>query len=172
MSDKLYTLPSGLQFEVKPAPGGAVEVAKSGERVGRMVNVDTEAHSIDPYTTRFFVQNGSLERFPMWVSIQRGKRYLSWPGGTLELDAQDLSDVAGAASGALKPLKITMPGKVLNVKVKEGDQVEQGQGLVVVEAMKMENILMAPGKAKVKKIHVKSGDRVESGAVLVSFEEA
>lgn len=171
MSDKIYTLPSGAQFEVKPAPGKAVEVAKPGEKSGLTVRVDLENHALDPSTTRFFVQSGKHKRFPVWVSVQKGKRYLSWPGGTLEIDAQDLSDAAGAQSGGLKPLKITMPGKVLAVKVKAGDVVEQGQGLVVVEAMKMENILMATGRARVQKVHVQAGDRLESGALLVSFEE-
>jgi len=65
-----------------------------------------------------------------------------------------------------------MPGKVLSVKVKEGDVIETGTPLLIVEAMKMENLLQASARAKVKKVHVKEGDRLDSGAVLLSFEEA
>jgi biotin carboxyl carrier protein len=96
---------------------------------------------------------------------------LSWPGGSIELDASDLTEGAGAGSGSLKPLKLTMPGKVLSVKVKAGDLVDPGQGLVIVEAMKMENLLLAPAKAKVGKVLVKEGDRLDSGAILIVFEE-
>jgi biotin carboxyl carrier protein len=61
-----------------------------------------------------------------------------------------------------------MPGKVVKVLVKEGDQVDLGAPLVVVEAMKMENELSAPRAGTVKAVHVKPGDAVEGGALLVT----
>ncbi len=61
-----------------------------------------------------------------------------------------------------------MPGKVVKVLVKEGDQVEPGTPVVVVEAMKMENELAAETPGVVEKIHVSPGDAVEGGAKLVS----
>ena len=51
----------------------------------------------------------------------------------------------------------------------EGDVVEAGQGVVIVEAMKMENELRASGPGVVREVHVRPGDAVESGADLVSF---
>jgi biotin carboxyl carrier protein len=59
-----------------------------------------------------------------------------------------------------------MPGKVTRVMVKVGDQVEEGQGLVVVEAMKMENELKSPKAGKVTELHAVEGVAVESGAKL------
>jgi biotin carboxyl carrier protein len=59
-----------------------------------------------------------------------------------------------------------MPGKVTRVLVKVGDQVEEGQGLVVVEAMKMENELKSPKAGKVTELHAVEGAAVESGAKL------
>ena len=59
-----------------------------------------------------------------------------------------------------------MPGKVTRVLVKLGDEVEEGQGLVVVEAMKMENELKSPKKGKVTELHAVEGAAVESGAKL------
>jgi len=59
-----------------------------------------------------------------------------------------------------------MPGKVTRVLVKAGDQVEEGQGLVVVEAMKMENELKSPKAGKVTELHAVEGAAVESGAKL------
>jgi len=60
-----------------------------------------------------------------------------------------------------------MPGKVVRVMVKEGDEVQEGQGLVVVEAMKMENELKSPKAGKVKELHAVEGAAVEAGAKLV-----
>ena len=59
-----------------------------------------------------------------------------------------------------------MPGKVTRVLVKVGEQVEEGQGLVVVEAMKMENELKSPKAGKVTELHAVEGAAVESGAKL------
>jgi biotin carboxyl carrier protein len=62
-----------------------------------------------------------------------------------------------------------MPGKVVKVLVAEGDSVDAGKPLVVVEAMKMENELVAEAPGVVKKIYVQLGDTVESGAKLISI---
>ena len=63
-----------------------------------------------------------------------------------------------------------MPGKVIAVLVSEGDSIEKGQGLVIVEAMKMENEVRSPIAGEVKEIKVKTGDAVEGGAVLLIVE--
>jgi biotin carboxyl carrier protein len=63
-----------------------------------------------------------------------------------------------------------MPGRVLKVLVREGDEVPAGAPLVVVEAMKMENELHATRSGVVKKIHVTPGATVESGARLIEVE--
>ena len=59
-----------------------------------------------------------------------------------------------------------MPGKVVRVLVKVGDEVAEGQGLIVVEAMKMENELKSPKAGKVTELHAVEGAAVESGAKL------
>lgn len=63
-----------------------------------------------------------------------------------------------------------MPGKVVNVSVKVGQKVRRGEGLVVVEAMKMQNIFNSFIDGVVKSVHVKQGDAVENGAALVDVE--
>jgi biotin carboxyl carrier protein len=62
-----------------------------------------------------------------------------------------------------------MPGLVVRVEVSEGDEVGPGQGLVIVEAMKMENELRADVAARVKAVHVKPGEAVEKDQVLIDF---
>ncbi|MCB0356811.1 MAG: acetyl-CoA carboxylase biotin carboxyl carrier protein subunit [Bdellovibrionales bacterium] len=63
-----------------------------------------------------------------------------------------------------------MPGKIVKVLVKEGDEVKEGEPILIMEAMKMENEMRASRDAKIKKIHVKEGDSVEGGATLVTYE--
>jgi biotin carboxyl carrier protein len=60
-----------------------------------------------------------------------------------------------------------MPGRVVRVLVTEGLDVEAGEGLVVIEAMKMENELKAPRKGRVSEVAVQEGQAVDAGALLV-----
>ncbi len=66
-------------------------------------------------------------------------------------------------------LKAPMPGLVLNVLVKEGDQLKKGDNLFVLEAMKMENIIKAPADVNIKSIKIKAGDKVEKNQILILF---
>jgi pyruvate carboxylase subunit B len=75
---------------------------------------------------------------------------------------------AGGPRGGV--VRAPMPGLVVRVEVAAGDTVAAGAGLVVVEAMKMENELRAPAAGLVKEIHVAAGAAVETGAPLVTLE--
>jgi len=63
-----------------------------------------------------------------------------------------------------------MPGKVIRVLVKQGDTVDAGQGLLVVEAMKMQNEIRSPKSGKVEKLFVTEGQAVNAGEVLLCVE--
>jgi biotin carboxyl carrier protein len=67
-------------------------------------------------------------------------------------------------------IKAAMPGKIVRILAAPGDTVEAGQGIMVVEAMKMQNELKAPRAGKVTSINVKENDSVNAGAVLASIE--
>ncbi len=67
-------------------------------------------------------------------------------------------------------LKAPMPGLVLNIMVQPGDSVPKGEGLMVLEAMKMENIIRTPSDVIVKSIDVNKSDAVEKNQVLIKFE--
>jgi biotin carboxyl carrier protein len=169
MSDKSFVPASGEAINVKRTAEGGLQVEGRGGKSS--MRLETEAQRIDHQTQRLLANLKSGRKL-FWIFESRGKRVLSWPGGSIELDALDLTEGTGAGGGKLKPLKLTMPGKVVSVKVKEGDIVQSGQGLLIVEAMKMENLLMAPARARVGKLHVKEGDRLDSGATLITFEAA
>ena len=67
-------------------------------------------------------------------------------------------------------VKAPMPGRVLEILVKEGDAVAEGDGLIVLEAMKMENIIKSTREGVLKHIQAAEGDSVEKNAVLLSYE--
>lgn len=81
---------------------------------------------------------------------------------------RDLASDALRESGP-KPLVAPMPGLVVRVHVKAGDRVDAGQGMVVMEAMKMENELRSPSAGAVVSVRVEPGTAVEKGTILVEL---
>jgi glutaconyl-CoA/methylmalonyl-CoA decarboxylase subunit gamma len=90
----------------------------------------------------------------------------------LESERSRIAASVRAASGrtGTGQVRSPMPGKVVKVLVEPGQTVEQGAGLVVVEAMKMENELVAGASGCITKVLVAPGDAVEGGALLVEIE--
>ena len=74
---------------------------------------------------------------------------------------------AAVAVGAGEQVTAPMPGNILKVNVNVGDKVKEGQVLVVLEAMKMENEIMAPHDATIAQVVVSKGSTVDTGAPLV-----
>jgi len=73
------------------------------------------------------------------------------------------------ASAKVNDVKAPMPGLILEIQIKEGDDVKKGDSIMILEAMKMENVLKSPGDGIVQSIKVKKGDSVEKNQVLVLF---
>lgn len=103
-----------------------------------------------------------------WLVQRRGERF--------EVEVVDerthyIRSLVGEGQGAAGPpdLRAPMPGLVVRLLVEPGAAVEAGRGLLVLEAMKMENELKAPAAGQVADIKVKPGQPVEKGAVLVTF---
>jgi pyruvate carboxylase subunit B len=71
-----------------------------------------------------------------------------------------------------KPVRAPMPGMIVRVEVEAGDRVHAGQGVVIIEAMKMENELKTEAPGIVSRIFAEPGTAVEKGAVLIEFERA
>ncbi len=104
------------------------------------------------------------------IDIVRG------PGGRFDFEMVDdrtyhMKNALGAGAGGMKPeLRSPMTGKVVLVRCAVGDAVEEGQTLIIVEAMKMENEIKAEGAAVVMAVKVAPGDLVSPGDVLIEFE--
>jgi biotin carboxyl carrier protein len=87
----------------------------------------------------------------------------------LETARADSAAARRAPAGAAR-LLAPMPGRIVRVLAEAGQQVEAGQGLVVMEAMKMENELRAPRAGRVAEVHALEGQTVETGALLAVVE--
>ena len=167
-----------MKWVVRGASGThQVEVERSAE--GFEVTVDGRRHAVDLIcldgsmaSLRFADDGRSFQ-----VAYHRG-RDRQWRVAVRErefdlavltpLEAVDQAEAA-AARGPSR-LLAPIPGKVVAVKVAVGDEVVPGQALVVLEAMKMENELVAEGEGRVAAIHVGPGDTVENGSLLVELE--
>jgi biotin carboxyl carrier protein len=157
--------------------GQAIEVEIDGERVvldGETYHVTLGAVPGTP------LRQLMVDGRPVILSVEslgRGRWALSQGGDRLELEVLDertrhIRSLAGGGDNrkVLDVLKAPMPGLVVRVPIKPGDAVSAGTGLVVLEAMKMENELTAPGPAIIKAVRVAPGEAVEKGQVLLEFE--
>lgn len=70
----------------------------------------------------------------------------------------------------LKVIKSPMPGMVIEINVEEGQKVDENQKILVLEAMKMENVLKIPHDAVIKKLLIKKGQAVEKGQILIELD--
>jgi biotin carboxyl carrier protein len=112
-------------------------------------------------------------RLRAYVARSGNRRYVSLDGNDWTLQPPDprrTGRSAGAGGGG--SLTATMPGRVLDVLVQEGDRVEQGDTLVLLEAMKMELRIQAPAVGTVTAIRCRAGEVVERGQLLVELQAA
>ena len=96
---------------------------------------------------------------------------------TYELELEDRFDqllqqlgMDDLASAAVSQIKAPMPGLVLNVMVEVGQEVGKDESLLILEAMKMENVLKSPAEGKIKSISVNEKESVEKNQILIEFE--
>jgi biotin carboxyl carrier protein len=126
----------------------------------RMVTIGEEVH-------RVVVRRGaSRGLYTLWLDGHR------FDVEALDERSRAIRELSGHTAGPTgpAPLKAPMPGLIVRVNVQAGDMVQAGQGLVVMEAMKMENELRATAAGKVKAVVVSPGTAVEKGALLIELE--
>ena len=135
---------------------------------GRILECD--ARSVDGTFLSLLVDGRSYE-----VALKGGAgRYTAVVRG--EVVPVDLAEAArGVAAPRRGPagpvnVKAPMPGRLVRILVTEGQEVRAGDGLVVVEAMKMENELRSPRAGRIARIHAQERQAVETGALLVTVE--
>jgi biotin carboxyl carrier protein len=135
---------------------------------GRAVEVD--AREAGPHALSLLVAGRSHD---IGVEKREGGYRVLVRGEVVEVGLVEAARGAAVprrpASG-LSRVQAPMPGKLVRVLVSAGEEVGAGQGLVVMEAMKMENEIRAPRAGRVKEAPVREGQAVETGALLVLLE--
>ena len=107
---------------------------------------------------------------------RRGTWLLGVDGRSLTVEVEDertkviRAMAGGTETAAPQVLRAPMPGMVVRILVEVGQSVQAGQGMIVVEAMKMENELKSTAEGTVASIEVAAGQAVDKGALLISFE--
>jgi biotin carboxyl carrier protein len=152
-----------------------VELGTDGVRV-EGVKVNADLMEMDGTEVRSLLLDGSSHRI-LATRKERGLWSLHLSGRHLTARVVDertrsIEEMTGDREGALGPGALTapMPGMVVRVEVEEGQPVSAGQGLVIVEAMKMENELRSQGDVRVRRILVSPGEAVEKDQILMEFD--
>lgn len=123
------------------------------------------------------IRNGKSYRLEVVSALYKEKKFvLKINGHKQEVLLKDRYDLlleklgmADLASQKINQVKAPMPGLIIDIKVSEGSEVQKGDPIMILEAMKMENILKSPGEGVVKAIKVKKGDSVEKNQLLIQF---
>jgi pyruvate carboxylase subunit B len=160
LNDQRHTVsiePDGVRYENEPMARGELSDIE-GSPV-RMVKLGTHVYRV------VAEKRQGRGRYTLWVD---GYRFEVEALDERTRAIRDLS-AANAAPTGPAPIIAPMPGLIVRVNVSVGDKVEAGQGIVVMEAMKMENELRATAPGTVQTIEVAAGTAVEKGALLVSL---
>lgn len=163
---RYYVTVGGRTFEVDL---GREETTVDGSPVvagmSHVEGTDLRSLLLDGQSFRILARHEGESR---WGLHLRGRRF--------EVEAVDeraraIREMTGSGSGPTgpRPIRAPMPGLVVKVEVAEGARVDVGQGVVIVEAMKMENELKAEGPGIVTRIHVSPGEAVEKDQVLIEL---
>ena len=154
-----------------------VEVDLSGPRpVVDGTGMDVDLTVLPGTPVRHLIVDGRSHAVEAHPGDRRGQWRIALGAERFTADAVDERTRAiremtgGGADVAAKTVNAPMPGLVLRVLVEPGAAVKAGQGVVIVEAMKMENELKAPADGVVSRIEVAPGQTVEKGAVLVVLD--
>ena len=157
LDDKEYRikLEEKVENEIKVSLGKK-EFRVSVEFISRdeiLLNIDGRVHNV-------IVNSNSL-----FYSVYVNGRFF-------KVEKKSVLQILGKSGARLqkRDIKTSMPGRIVKVFAKEGDQVREGQAVLVLEAMKMQNEIKSPQSGTITRINPQAGDSVEAGALLFSIE--
>jgi len=124
------------------------------------------------------LENKSYSAEVVAVNYKEKEAELKINGQLYQISIKDEKDALLESLGmelnktqSVSNLKAPMPGLVLEVQVKAGDKVKKGDCLLILEAMKMENLIKSPLDITIKSVEVNKGDKVEKNQVLIRFDD-
>jgi biotin carboxyl carrier protein len=141
------------------------------------ITIDGVEHAVDARVLRPGSLSLLIDQHSVACDVRSDgdKHKVDLGGRTIEVTLIDTLRHGGVAVDAVvaegpQEIRAMMPGKIVTVLIAVGDTVEKDQGILVVEAMKMENEVKAAGPGVVKEVLVKPGQAVESGEILARLE--
>jgi len=156
-----------------------VDFSSSDNKAGTINNSKFEIDSIDLKEGHFNILKNNKSYNAEIVSFDADEKTykIKVNGNVYTVKVKDRFDLLlqsmgmdALATKKVNELKAPMPGLVLDVRVKVGDVIKKGEPLVVLEAMKMENVLKSVADVTIKKIAIEKGNAVEKNQVLIFFE--
>ena len=151
---------NGVEFRVQTGEG---EIAVSRP------DHETERLHFQALPDGTYIIEGPTESVAGYAVREGGKAWVHLKGRTYRFDVVRPS--RGRAAAAPGDLSSPMPGQVQRLLVTEGDAVEAGQTLLVIEAMKMQLEIKAPHAGTVRRLLARQGQQVEAGVALVELDE-
>jgi biotin carboxyl carrier protein len=148
-------------IDLLPLPGGEFKVRIDG----RMFIIRAE-----PRANGGWLLNIGGQQITAYAVAQGSERYVYAAGEYYTLTVPETRNVRRRKSHSAGDLTTQMPGQIVNVLVNAGDAVTRGQTLVILEAMKMEIRVAAPGDGRIKRLLVNKGQIVERGQLLLELE--
>jgi biotin carboxyl carrier protein len=150
-------------------------VESSFEQSGDVFTVVVGDKTVEllPFGQNLYLATLNGRRHIAAVARDKGQYYIDIDSVLLEVKEPSEDGVAGAGgdqSEAKDKIFAPMPGKVVKIMVKEGDEVHDKQPLVIVEAMKMENPVQARTRGKVKAVNFAVGDQVDTESPIIELE--
>lgn len=167
----MYQIKTGDQsFEIKASPSNTTEGTINGnDYTLDLIKEDNGFHVIkDHKSYEVSVVSADYETKSFEIMVN-GNIYTLEASDRFDLLLKELG-MENLNASAINDLKAPMPGLVLSVAVKENQEVKKGDPLLILEAMKMENILKATQDAVVKSINAEIGKAVEKNQVLIEFQ--
>jgi acetyl/propionyl-CoA carboxylase alpha subunit len=163
------------EFPVEVAEGGAGRFTARtgadaplvrGRRDGALVLLEIDGRTVEAAVTRGDDAAAGAGEGPVFTVTIGGRLY------DVRIDDPRRAAAAGAAPrpAGRAEVRAFMPGKVVALLAAPGDLLRPGQGVVVIEAMKMENELTSPKEGRLRDVHVRPGDTVETGTPLFTVE--
>ncbi|WP_420400229.1 acetyl-CoA carboxylase biotin carboxyl carrier protein subunit [Flagellimonas sp.] len=149
-----------LEFQLSKDEISSMDSLKTGDGAFHILKDGISYHIEIPKT------NGNQRLYTVKVN---GTEYQAEIQTPLDKLIQKMGFASNGAK-SINSIAAPMPGLILDISIEEGQEVAEDDQLVVLEAMKMENIITSPRKGVIKKIAVKVGDAVEKQQLLVEFE--
>jgi biotin carboxyl carrier protein len=149
--DKFRVKVNDRIFESEPMTEGEIStyVVRSGDEIVRAQTTALQSDTLDVW----------IEGVPFSASVQSALA-----------DSATISLQKGRKERTETQIRALMPGRVTNILVKDGDSIELGAPLIILEAMKMQNEITSPLPGRVKKVYVKEGETVRKDSVMIVLE--